>query len=118
MIYEGNLAALKENHDDLYKNIDNEEIDDSAFVSQARNGQKIMVFSKDNKEIYLNSKYNPKSEAEKYLMEIKDMPEKSILTLFGLSNGDFVKQAIKYTNDEVLIIVYEPSKNSNQPINL
>ena len=111
MIYEGNLAALKENHDDLYKNIDNEEIDDSAFVSQARNGQKIMVFNKDNKEIYLNSKYNPESEAEKYLMEIKDMPEKSILTLFGLSNGDFVKQAIKYTNDEVLIIVYEPSKS-------
>lgn len=112
MVYENNLKSLKEKHTTTYEVIIKDDFEwdkEGACVCDAKNGEQILVFRHKGRDIYLNSKYNPTSEAQKYMAEVKDMQDKAILTMFGLANGSFVKEALHITNEEVQIIIYEPS---------
>lgn len=111
MVYENNLRCLSEKHSTIYDVIIKDEFKwdmEGALVCDAKNGESIVVFRQEGTDIYLNSKYNPTIEAEKYMAEVKDMQEKAILTLFGLANGSFAREALCITNEEVDIIIYEP----------
>ena len=108
MIYSNNLGCLQKKHQNIFSVIKAEDFSwdmGKASVLDTRNGGKTVVYN----NTYLNSRYNPQVEAEKYMEEVKDMREKAILTLFGLANGDFLRTALEYTNKEVYIVVYEPS---------
>lgn len=112
MIYESNLECLNKNHNAIYKAITDDSFSwnrDEAIVCDAKNQEKIVAYKRNDSFVYLNSKYNPSKEAEKYLEDLADMREKSILTMFGFANGSFIKEILSKTNEEVTIIVYEPS---------
>lgn len=112
MVYENNLSCLSKEHPAIYDEIVKDDFKwdrEGAFICDARNGEQIVVLSHEGSDIYLNSRYNPTSEAEKYMAEIEGMPEKAVLTLFGLANGSFAREALRITNEEVQIIIYEPS---------
>ncbi len=111
MVYEHNLNCLKEKHPQIYNVIiksDFEWSKEQAFVCDAKNGEQIVVYRQGSRDIYLNSKYNPRIEAEKYLSDIEDMSEKATLTMFGMASGVFAKVALEKTCKEVKIIIYEP----------
>lgn len=111
-MYEKNLNYLKDNHSTIYDTITAGGVlwnEDSAVIVMSRNNEPVVVYRDGNKEVYLNSKYNPKGEAEKFLEEVKDMPEQAILTMFGFANGSFVREALRIVNDKVKIVIYEPS---------
>ncbi len=112
MIYQKNLECLKRKHNTIYQVIADGEFNynlDTAVISHAKNNESIVIYKQEGSDVFMCSKYNPKKEAEKYLEELSDMPEKAILTMFGLSNGGFVRQALKIVNNQVIIVVYEPS---------
>lgn len=113
MVYEKNLEALKKRHKNIYDEINIPDFswnDSDVILENAKNGESIVVINKETK-VYLNSRYNPTKEAEKYLSDVFSMPEKSILTMYGLSNGCFARVALENTCDQLLLVVYEPSKN-------
>lgn len=111
-MYDKNLTYLKDNHSVIYEAITAGRIsweETSAVVVMSRNEEPVMVYKDRDREVYLNSKYNPTVEAQKYLEDIKDMPEQSILTMFGFANGSFLREALKITNNTIKVMVYEPS---------
>lgn len=110
MIYENNLKALCEKRPDLYEAVINGiDYDDGlVVVEEARNGEKIIKYCKDGKETYLNSRYNPQKEAEKFIGEEISMPDEAVLTIIGLANGCFIREFINKNERNVHCVIYEP----------
>lgn len=112
MIYNNNLKALKKYNLSIYDEIVAEDFlwdDEKSSVCSAKNTEQIVVYKNNNVDVYLNSKYNPSSEAQKYLDEFKDMPDKAIFTMFGFANGCFAREILRNAKDGVTVIAYEPS---------
>lgn len=110
MIYENNLKALFTKRPDLYEAvINNIAYDDGlVVVEEARNGDKIIKYCKDGKETYLNSRYNPAKEAEKFIGEEISMPDEAVLTMVGLANGCFIREFLDKNHKNVHCVIYEP----------
>lgn len=112
MPYSKNLSALKDVYPNIYEKIEEEEIltgNHIVDVEEARNGEIIIKIDNNGRWIYLNSKYNPTLEADKYMSDMYDMPEESILTIFGMSSGVFAREFLKNNKDADSCVIYEPS---------
>lgn len=112
MVYENNLKSLKKHSQTIFNFVCKEDVvwnEEETGVIQAKNSELVMVYKKDQEEVLLNSKYNPTAEANKYLDELRDMPEKSLVIMFGFANGVFAREILSMTNEQVGVIVYEPS---------
>lgn len=111
MFYEDNLEVLKRKHQKIYDMINvglEASLSDRISVQAARKGGYTIVYHMQGKDIYFNSKYAPVNEANKYMSEYFDMPDESILFMYGLSNGNYVREFIHYAKPNVKCIVYEP----------
>lgn len=108
-LFERNLEALKNGQSDLYdylcKSVDIET--EGVSVETAKNGEFIVAMDIRQK-IYLNSRYNPTSEAEKYLRDIVTMPDEAILIMFGLANGSFAREFLCSNKKKTHCLVVEP----------
>lgn len=116
MIYEQNLSQLKYSEHDIYEKICDSDFywDGSrSIVEYAKNGEPIVVYIReDGKKEYLNSRYNPTKEAEKFMEDSVDLPEKATLVLIGFGNGAHIREFIsKSKNEDTNCIVYEPCKD-------
>ena len=115
MCFEKNLEQLKICHDCLY-----EKVVDTTFewdenrvtIEKARNGEPVVVYIKDGIKQYLNSRYNPSKEAEKYMEDAVNLTQKSTLVIVGFGNGFHVREFIdKVEEADTNCIVFEPSKD-------
>ncbi|MBP8314928.1 motility associated factor glycosyltransferase family protein, partial [Clostridium neonatale] len=88
-------------------------------IEDTKDGFKILRINKDNKWIYIGSKYNMKLEIEKFLKDLDEFEvdeKKSIIIVFGFGTGEHIKVLReKYKNNE--IIVFEPNINLKEYIN-
>lgn len=110
-MYQRNLQALEKGQKEIYKKIIEKDFvwnDTEALVVDAKNGDKIVVYNGDT-QVYLNSRYNPRTEADKYTEELADIEEKALLTMFGFSNGDFARSALLKVREDTKVVIYEPS---------
>lgn len=110
-IYEKNLAIIKKRGARLYDAILayedcwNQEI---ALSELAKNGDTVVAYYKDGKANYLNSRYNPSAEAEKFMADCLDMSEQCYITLYGLGNGAFSREFLNKNKKNTGCFVYEP----------
>lgn len=112
MIYETNMRSLKEYYGELHDVIEKEYdkyIESYVKVEQAKNGDSILKVCVDDKNIYLNSRYNSTNEAHKYMEQYFDMPEESLLIMYGLSNASYVREFLKNSEKNIICLIYEPS---------
>ncbi len=112
MIFKNNLEALKEHHRNVYDILVAEGFcwdEKKSSVCDAKNGEPIVVYNMEDERVFLNSRYNPSMEAKKYVEEFNDMPDKSVITMFGFANGSFARDVLENTRDGVSVIVFEPS---------
>ena len=113
VIYEKNIDALKARMGDIYLKIVSEEIEwneEYAIVEQARNGEPVLCVNTQNGKKYINSRYNPSAEAEKYIENEVGLSEEACIVMVGISNTMYLKKFREKNKDSVCII-YEPSKN-------
>lgn len=107
--YENNIEALKK-HTSLYKYTQDADFAyDNIEIEAAKNGEPIIVYNVDGKRVYFNSKYSPSNEAEKFLSDVLDMPDESVLVMFGLGSGVWARTFMNKKEHNVHCIVYEPS---------
>ena len=116
MIYEHNLSQLKYSEHDIYEKICDPDFcwDGSrAIVEYAKNEEPILVYIReDDRKEYLNSRYNPTKEAEKFMEDSVDLPEKATLVLIGFGNGAHIREfMLKSKKENTNCIVYEPCKD-------
>lgn len=68
----------------------------------------LRIKNKENKWIYIDSKYNKKRQIEKLISDLKIEYEENIIVIIGLESGAHVEQiATKYPNNKIIIV--EPS---------
>lgn len=110
MLYEDNLAVLKDKYKRIYDVINEGRTTSQFYVSieTAHKGGQTIVYHMQEKCVYLNSKYDPENEANKYMSKYFDMADESILFMYGLSNGSYVREFIRNTKKNVKCIIYEP----------
>ena len=116
MIYEQNLIWLEKLHSDIYKKIMEPDFSwdaERAQIEYARNGEPVLVYRRDDgSKEYLSSRYNPTREADKYMEDVVDLPERATLILIGFGNGAHIREFIsKSKKNRTNCIVYEPSKD-------
>lgn len=112
MISEDNLKVLEDKYYNIYRILkDNYERlqSDAIHIEEAHRGGWVIVYNQGENKIYLNSKYDPANEANKYMKEYFTMPDDSVLIMYGLSNGYYVREYIKNCNGNTKCIIYEPS---------
>ena len=113
MIYENNLKALEANYKTIYGVLNNTDVifqSEAVHIENARQGGAIIVHNQQGKSVYLNSKYDPVNEAHKYMEDSFEMPNESVLIMYGLSNGNYAREYIKNSNKNTKCIIFEPSK--------
>ncbi len=112
-IYKKNLDALKKYNIDLYDLINEGNFswnENETLVEKSKKDEIILAYCKGNQKTYLSSKYNSENEAKKIMQDKVDMPDVSVLYLFGISNGDAVREFLSNT-EKCNCIVYEPKKS-------
>ncbi|MDE6025327.1 MAG: DUF115 domain-containing protein [Lachnospiraceae bacterium] len=112
MIFEDNLNILENKYPNIYHILNDKYIkfeSDTVYIEDAHHGGKIVVYDERGNKIYLNSKYDPMNEADKYMQEYFVMPDTSVLVMYGLSNGYYVREYIRNSNANTRCIIYEPN---------
>lgn len=108
-IYENNLRMIhnKKMYDEL---TETEYVPSSnVVIDTAKNGEAIIAYVDNGKTIYLNSKYNPQNEIERFFGDELAMPDESVITMYGLANGGFAGYFLSNNKSKLHCIVYEPS---------
>jgi len=114
-VYENNLYCIKNNRENLYKQICSYDIENNSSECiqvesvDTRDGNKAISIKKEGNTYRFNSLYNPRAEAVKWLEQFSFDNLKMVISMFGLGNGIFAREVIKKIGTNDIIIVYEPS---------
>ncbi len=113
-ILEKNLSAMEKWYPDFVKLIrEKKDIEDDTevFVEMSWDNEKIFRIKKGNRKLYLGGKRNAKKPVEMWRERLGKINQYSPIFLFGIGNGVYLKELIADTEENVYIVVYEPSIN-------
>lgn len=116
-IREKNLQALKEQQPFLVEKLEQHKYDekpsDVLFQEyEAKDGNRIFSVTKEGQEKFLNSRYKPIQEAQKYASQFAKIKDYAVYAFFGFGNGLFAREIEKQGSDLVRYAFYEPSMES------
>ncbi len=110
MILIDNLNILKSSYLDIWnklKQFEDKENRKLTEIEETRNGDKTLVINKDDKNVYLHSRYNPVREAETIVESIDDIDENTNIIFYGTGLGFHIQLILeKYKN--IKYYIYEP----------
>lgn len=113
MYYQGNMQAMQKGKTTLYSLVNEKGHDivpgiKVASVHTKTDALAIEVEQKGN-QIRLNSKYDPVQEAQRWAAQYQAKNLDTVVTMFGMGNGIFLRELISNLKQYHYIIVYEPS---------
>lgn len=115
-IYEKNLEALTKNQArGLDKYLEVKEKGEfaksvlSIEAKESRDGNLVMTVTTEMGKARLNSPYYPQKEAVKWVEQYNFANIETVMVMFGLGNGVFVRTALSKLQKDGIIAVYEPS---------
>lgn len=112
VVFDKNMKALNGTHPIIYDAImrmHDDTLQENVVVSYAKNGEPIIIYRKNGREYYLNSKYNPADEAKRFMEEYFSVPDKALVTMFGIANAFFCRELLINNKRKIKCVVYEPS---------
>lgn len=83
--------------------------DIEVIKESSYDGKPIFRVKKDGRDVYLSGKRDPGRLAKVWTKNLKKLPRSSYVIMFGIGNGDFLKEVIATTKDEINVFIYEPS---------
>lgn len=92
--------------------IDLESIEDEEFsveVTETKDKMKTLKLIKEDKEVFLFSKYSVKKEIGRFLSEIKDINTKSMIVVFGFGLGYHIAKLFEKLSIDNEVLIIEPS---------
>ena len=87
-------------------------------IEDTKDNLKILRINKDNKWVYIGSKYNMNSEVDKFLKNIDESEidrKHTVIIIFGFGTGEYIK-AVREKYKENEVIVFEPNSNLKEYI--
>ena len=114
MYYQENLKALQEFRPSIYDVITGEkekfaQEDITVSAIATRTDEDALEVTCGDSVMRLNSKYDPGQEAQRWALQHKIKNLDTVVAMFGLGNGIFLREMLKKIEKENYIIVYEPS---------
>ena len=64
-------------------------------IEEAENGQKALVLTRDNRQYYLTSRYDPEYEAKKLVDSYSDLDNEGGVIFFGVGLGYHIKEVLR-----------------------
>lgn len=110
MILTDNLKILKLFYPDILNKVKQFEDKTNRKLTQiedTRNGEKTLALIKEDKKIYLHSKYNPIKEAETIVESFVDIDENTNIIFYGTGLGYHIQQILEKYKD-IKYCIYEP----------
>ena len=110
MILIDNLNILKFSYPEIWnqlKQFEDKEYRILTEVEETRNGDKTLVITRDDKKVYLHSKYNPLKEAETIIESFDDIDEDTNIIFYGTGLGYHVQLILEKYKD-IKYYIYEP----------
>lgn len=113
-VYENNMYCIKNYRENLYNQISRYKVSDHSdniFIESVdtRDGNRAISIAIQENTYRLNSLYNPKSEAVKWIEQFSFANLNIVISMFGLGNGIFAKEVIRKISAKDIVILYEPS---------
>ncbi len=114
MFYQDNMQAMKEGKKTLFELFQQKEVagvEEQLSVRSvpAKTGALSLEVEKNETLTRLNSKYDPKQEAQRWAEQYRAKNLDTIVVMFGLGNGIFLRELLNKLEHYQYIIVYEPS---------
>ncbi len=109
---EQNVSVIKKLRPDLYIGLQNilkeKHIFNNIKEVNTRDGNKALIIEKNNKEFRMNSLYKPLNEAGKWADQYEFHNNNTLVIMFGLGNGLFVREMLKRLQKDAKVYLYEP----------
>ncbi len=114
MLYQDNMQAMQEGKKILYSYlVKKEAIEEEGKLSvtsiPTKTDMMAIEIECEGMHIRLNSKYDPYQEAKKWAEQYRAKNLDTIVVMFGLGNGVFLRELVNQLEHYQYIIVYEPS---------
>ncbi|WP_250278529.1 motility associated factor glycosyltransferase family protein [[Clostridium] colinum] len=103
-VYKNNIKAYEKRYG---KYVEIEENKYENVLEDCKSGDKTLRIEIDNKKVYLNSKYNPKKEAEKYYSNMKNINYGTIILIFGFGLSYHIQELLKKLENKATLLIYE-----------
>lgn len=88
----------------------NEESVLKCMLEKSKDGMEVVRINKDDKWIYIGSKYSVKRDIEKLLNSIKECNDFTTFLIFGIGTGEHIKElANKFPKNKIVVV--EPEKD-------
>lgn len=114
-IITNNMNAISKNNPEAYKIINKacckEIISDAnyrAYSETAKDGNLYTIYEYKGETVRLNSAYRPLQEAEKWALQYNITKKLSVIYMFGLGNGYFVRALLTRLKSDSRLIIIEP----------
>lgn len=107
-IYEKNMAAFHARYDYVAGQFENKEYELSEnLTAQLEKPDRIRI-TKDGQTIILGAHYSETERAQKWIENLRLLPEYSTVLIVGLGNGFYLQELLRATSENLNILVYEP----------
>lgn len=90
------IDAVKKLEDDVYE------------VEKSKDGIDILKLTKENKKIYMGSKYRAQKDIDKFILEMGDYNTETIFLCFGFGTGEHINKLLEVTGKDNKIVIIEP----------
>ena len=110
MILIDNLNILKLSYPDIWNKLKQFEGKENRIlteIEETRNEDKTLCITKDDKKIYLHSKYSPTREAKTIVESIDDVGENTNIIFYGTGLGYHIQMILEKYKD-IKYYIYEP----------
>lgn len=92
------------------ENLKAEENSPKCILEKSKDGMEVARINKDDKWIYIGSKYSVKRDIEKLLSSIEECNDFTTFLIFGIGTGEHIKEiANKFPANKIIVV--EPEKN-------
>lgn len=83
--------------------------DDKVYdIEKSKDGIDILKVQKENKKIYIGSKYKAQKDIDKFIVEAGEYNTETIFFCFGIGTGEHINELLKVTGKDNKIIIIEP----------
>ncbi|MBY6836418.1 motility associated factor glycosyltransferase family protein [Clostridium botulinum] len=79
-------------------------------IEISKDNNKIMKIKKDNKVLYLGSKYNVNRDIENFKLSINEIRAESIIIVWGFGTGEHILELLKEVSISNKILIIEPDE--------
>lgn len=111
-IWEKNLIAMEKWYSefaDMVRNAEAKEDDTQIFSEVSWDGEVIFRIQKAGRMLFLGGRRNAKQPVEMWLERLGEIHKYAPVFLFGIGSGEYLKALIRQTEENVNVVVYEPS---------